>query len=177
MPCSENGKSEVAFVVSKDVLAYMSIIEIFEETEANVISKHFSTEEEEEALNWLNKEPEIPKKGIKTDITYKGVDKNGSAVIEVKSASSDLISTIKSFENLISKNDFIKSNIDKYASLTTREKEVVILSAKGQKHQEIANHLHISLHTVRTHWRNIKKKLNLSSLAEIIKYADAFDMK
>jgi len=48
------------------------------------------------------------------------------------------------------------------ASLTPREKEVLRLIARGQTNQQIANNLHVSLNTVKSHVRRVMNKLNVS---------------
>jgi DNA-binding NarL/FixJ family response regulator len=59
----------------------------------------------------------------------------------------------------------------KSSPLTLREREVLQLLAEGHKVKEIALRLFVSVPTVETHRRNIKAKLNIHSLAELIKYA------
>jgi DNA-binding CsgD family transcriptional regulator len=44
-------------------------------------------------------------------------------------------------------------------SLTTREKEILLLLASGASNEEIADHLCISYHTVKTHLTSIYKKI------------------
>jgi DNA-binding NarL/FixJ family response regulator len=56
-------------------------------------------------------------------------------------------------------------------SLGPRELEIVQLLAEGHTSPQIAQKLHISTRTVESHRRNIMKKLNVHSLAEITKYA------
>ncbi len=56
-------------------------------------------------------------------------------------------------------------------TLTIREKEVLQLLAEGKSTKEVASHIHVSVKTVETHRQNIMKKLNLSTLAELVKYA------
>ena len=56
-------------------------------------------------------------------------------------------------------------------SLGPREREIVQLLAEGHTSPEIAKRLHISTRTVETHRRNIMKKLDLHSVADITKYA------
>ncbi len=56
-------------------------------------------------------------------------------------------------------------------SLGPRELEIVQLLAEGHTSPQIARKLHISTRTVESHRRNIMKKLNLHSIAEITKYA------
>ena len=85
--------------------------------------------------------------------------------------------TIKSFGALIEENNFIKTNIAKFTQLTKREKEILVIFSKGMRQQEVADELYISVQTLRTHWKNIKNKLKIKSLVEVIKYVNAFDMK
>jgi DNA-binding CsgD family transcriptional regulator len=53
-------------------------------------------------------------------------------------------------------------------NLTKREKEILKLTAQGNKSQEIAENLLISLHTVKIHKRNIIRKLSVSSIDEAV---------
>ncbi len=55
--------------------------------------------------------------------------------------------------------------------LSAREREVLQLLAEGHTSGQIAAKLHISLSTVDTHRRNIMKKLDLHSIAELTRYA------
>lgn len=57
------------------------------------------------------------------------------------------------------------------ARLSERESEIVSLMGRGMKAQEIAEALSISIHTVYTHRKNIMRKLNVGSAAEVILYA------
>ena len=54
-------------------------------------------------------------------------------------------------------------------SLTTREIEVLTLVAEGKSNIEISGHLKISLHTTKSHIRNILTKLNVSDRMEAAK--------
>jgi len=56
-------------------------------------------------------------------------------------------------------------------NLTTREQMVLSYIAKGLSSKEIAKQLSISFRTVEAHRRNIKTKLQLDSLAQLIHYA------
>ncbi len=55
--------------------------------------------------------------------------------------------------------------------LSAREFEVIQLITKGMKTSDIALKLHLSVHTINSHRKNILKKLNLKSPAELIVYA------
>jgi DNA-binding NarL/FixJ family response regulator len=58
-----------------------------------------------------------------------------------------------------------------YLGLTTREREVLQLTAEGHTNTQIAERLSISRRTVEGHRANILRKLNLSSKLELIRYA------
>ncbi len=61
--------------------------------------------------------------------------------------------------------------IDRYESLSDREREVFQLIAEGKANKEIAALLFISSSTVETHRARIMEKLDVHSAAEIVLYA------
>jgi two-component system, NarL family, response regulator NreC len=61
--------------------------------------------------------------------------------------------------------------IDRYESLSVREREVFRLISAGRVNKEIATELGISLSTVETHRAHMMEKLDLHSAAEIVLYA------
>jgi DNA-binding NarL/FixJ family response regulator len=86
------------------------------------------------------------------------------------------VQAIKKGEKYLSRlisDDLIKLTLefDQNDTLTSREREVLILLAEGRKSQEIANALFISVNTVRRHRYNIMEKLNINNLADLVKYA------
>ncbi|MEM9675146.1 MAG: response regulator [Cyclobacteriaceae bacterium] len=61
---------------------------------------------------------------------------------------------------------------DDYSSiLTEREIEVIQAFAEGNSYKEIADKLSISPRTVETHKKNIMQKLELGSIADLVRYA------
>ncbi|WP_085309138.1 response regulator transcription factor [Planktotalea arctica] len=56
-------------------------------------------------------------------------------------------------------------------SLTGREQTVLLQLAKGRSNKEVAAALDISVRTVETHRKNIKRKLGISSTAGLTRYA------
>lgn len=170
----KDGFHPIAFVVGQDILSHMEVMGVFDEPSPSVFNpKHFATEQE--ARDWLNNEFEIKtSENIKTEITYKGLDSEGIAVIEVKSPTSEIVNTINSFKTILEENEFMKSHVKEYASLTEREIDVLALVGLGEKHQEIADKLFISIHTVREHVKKIKQKLGVKSHGEILQYFNAF---
>jgi len=57
------------------------------------------------------------------------------------------------------------------AALTAREREVVQLYAEAHTTKQIAGRLNISVKTVETHRRHIMEKLDITSIAELTKFA------
>jgi DNA-binding NarL/FixJ family response regulator len=55
--------------------------------------------------------------------------------------------------------------------LTSRERTVLRLLAQGASNKHVARELDISVRTVETHRRNIKRKLNIDSSAGLVRYA------
>jgi two-component system nitrate/nitrite response regulator NarL len=55
--------------------------------------------------------------------------------------------------------------------LTTREQSVLLLVAEGKSNKDVATQLDISIRTVETHRKNIKKKLGISTTAGLTRYA------
>lgn len=55
--------------------------------------------------------------------------------------------------------------------LTPREKEVLVLIVSGKRSAEIARQLNIAIATVEVHRRNIRRKLEIFTVAELTRYA------
>lgn len=64
-----------------------------------------------------------------------------------------------------------KAPLDRYETLTTREREVLHLAAEGHTSGEIAERLFISPRTVEVHRANLMRKLGLHSQTDLIRYA------
>lgn len=77
---------------------------------------------------------------------------------------------------LLEENNFLRKNFNKYSRLSKREQEILKLLSLGKSSQQTADQLFISLHTVETHRKNIKQKLDTNSYFELCQYARAFDL-
>jgi DNA-binding NarL/FixJ family response regulator len=60
---------------------------------------------------------------------------------------------------------------DLYETLTSREREVLQMTAEGKSSTEVGEKLTISPRTVEIHRGNAMKKLSLRNQAELIRYA------
>ena len=115
----------------------------------------------------------------KPDFLQQGIEAGAEGFLLKEDADSALIYAIRS---LLQGERFISSLLTTKLSdltfrhtkgnpLTSREREVMKLVAEGKTSQEIADLLFISVHTVRRHRDNIMRKLNLKTLADLVKYA------
>jgi two-component system response regulator NreC len=60
---------------------------------------------------------------------------------------------------------------DPYDSLSEREREIMVLLAKGASYKDIANTLFISVKTVEFHRTNLMSKMNFSNRSDITRFA------
>ncbi len=60
---------------------------------------------------------------------------------------------------------------DNYATLTSREREILQLVGEGNTNQEIADRLHVSIKTVQSHRAAVMMKLGLRDVTHLVRYA------
>lgn len=77
----------------------------------------------------------------------------------------------KVIDIIIEKHMHVDNDNCKAFNLSSRETEIIKLTAKGWTAKTIAGHLFLSTHTVYTHKKNIMKKLKINSSSEMIVYA------
>jgi len=65
----------------------------------------------------------------------------------------------------------IKSGASAQSRLTPREREIVQLLAEGRTGKEVAMKLAVSVKTIEAHRANVMRKLNIHSVAELVRYA------
>lgn len=64
-----------------------------------------------------------------------------------------------------------KGDASSFSVLTAREREIVQLLAEGMTTKLVAASLHVSIKTIETHRQQIMNKLNIHSMADLIKFA------
>ena len=79
-------------------------------------------------------------------------------------------------DRLLGESEFLTTNQHLFSLLTKREKQILCLMAKNVSSLEIASDLYLSEATIKTHRRNIKKKLGVENQYDIIKFAQAFNL-
>lgn len=73
-------------------------------------------------------------------------------------------------------NSFMVKNYLKFTRLSKREKEIITLITRGLSSYEISDRLFISIHTVNNHRKNILSKLEIRSITQLLRFAEAFDL-
>jgi DNA-binding NarL/FixJ family response regulator len=63
------------------------------------------------------------------------------------------------------------TRLPRFATLTTREKEVLKVLAEGNSVKEIASSLNLSVKTVEAHKFNLMRKLDIHNKAQLVQYA------
>ncbi|MGY2134580.1 response regulator transcription factor [Hymenobacter sp. HD11105] len=79
-------------------------------------------------------------------------------------------------QRLLDDNAFLRAHAARFARLTKRERQVLAGISQGLSSGELAQTLFLSPHTVDTHRRNLRRKLETSSTFELSQYARAFDL-
>lgn len=101
---------------------------------------------------------------------------NTNELIVVANPISGMGLMVNKVNKLLDENVYVAKNYKKFAILTKREKEIISLLSKGKSTTAISDELFISKHTVSTHRKNINLKLDLNSFAELIRFANAFEL-
>jgi DNA-binding CsgD family transcriptional regulator len=104
------------------------------------------------------------------EVTYIGLDDHGRTIMEFKESAAGITSTLKFFKSIIEEHDFMKNNIDRYSSLSPRERETLKFIVKGCTNEQISERMSVSPHTIRTHRNRIWKKLDIKHFKDCLRY-------
>lgn len=107
---------------------------------------------------------------IKSDI---GMD---NKAILLSSPVSGMDQVMSRVTKVLEQDSYIQKKYRKFSELSQREKQIISLLANGKSTKKIAEELYISSHTVSTHRKNIIRKIECNSFAELIRFAIAFDL-
>lgn len=99
-----------------------------------------------------------------------------SKLLVISNPVAGCVAMSKTLDNVVNRDLYRFRNFSRFEALSKREKEIIILLSEGKSSREIADNLFLSLLTVETHRKNIRKKLGINSLAELIRFALAFDL-
>lgn len=160
---------KISFVVSKDTMSQMSIMEIFDDSNCGFVPRYFI--EENEALAWTEKpvlknDPEIVR------FPQIVVDKvNDKIKLSIEIETEEFDEYLYLFNKLWKARMLSLDFAQKFLTLSEREKLILRFIIKGKSSVKISDILSISPETVRTHRKNIYRKLGCNSITELMKYS------
>lgn len=103
-------------------------------------------------------------------------DPGATQLVHIAVPVNTLTMTGHRISNMLENDEYIRKNFFRFNLLSAREKEVIRLIVAGKSSYEISEMLFRSIHTINTHRKNIIHKLEVTSLAGLIKFAVAFNL-
>lgn len=132
--------------------------------------------DESDVLTFFQQVRRTPKHDFNWFFTTTKVYRRRNALISITSPVDQLHKIGYKMNRMLGEYHFMKTNFKKYDSLTRMEKKILAHVARGETNPQIADVLFISQHTVKNHRKAIKKKLEAKTLADLIKFARAFEL-
>ena len=108
----------------------------------------------------------VVKIGVQTSLTEPDVVRSVNSVVSLYTTEEELLKTLGESVDTPTTTNFSDSH-----ELSERERDVLVLVAKGYTNKEIATELFISPHTVISHRKNIVHKTGIRSVAGLTVYA------
>ncbi len=165
----ESGMTNLGFTVSADMLSHLSVMASFEKV-GSVIQPNFFIDQNM-AIDFLNKE--VKKK---SNLSYKVLRLKDRAKIDIELDFNLLPKMITTLNKIEKEQEFVKNNLSKIRSLSSREMEIFKLIVNGYSSKEIAIKLFIEASTIGSHRKNIIKKLHIKRPVDWFLLAKAFDL-
>lgn len=126
----------------------------------------------------VRRSPSEPWQWYSSSVKILARDENGKALLSVTFAVpvNPLHHLSHKTSRLLEENNFLRRHFKEFSSLTLREKEIARELALGLSAAEVSEKLHITFDTVKTHRKNIYRKLNIGTAHQLQEYARAFDL-
>jgi DNA-binding CsgD family transcriptional regulator len=156
---------QVSHILPQQLLISLPIIEMFPDGKTYYQPRFFA--HEQEALNYLINQPSS-NNDLKLSVNKQENKNRAQIVLDINL---DMLPEyLIEFQKLLKSRYFLVENTQKYSLLSTREKEILKLITKNCSNKEIADKLILSLETVKTHRKNIIRKLQCKSISELMSY-------
>ncbi|MGJ7033615.1 helix-turn-helix domain-containing protein [Niabella hirudinis] len=164
---------KAGFVVNPDLLVQLSVNEIFQSEEASTIPVRYFADDQQalEALTKPEKNNTRKKNGSDTFKSTTGINDTDRFNFLATVNSADTEGYIKVMHYFFRHKDRFAQCLQKLTQLTLREKEILRMVTLGLDSINIAAQLSISGETVKTHRKNILRKLDCHNIQELVYYA------
>ncbi|ROI03240.1 MULTISPECIES: helix-turn-helix transcriptional regulator [unclassified Chryseobacterium] len=170
IPASKRGIDyKVAHILSRDIYAGLSVMNMYTEGKTSFIP-HFFTHENT-ALQWVSSRPSVQDHESKPPqlTVEQAIGQNkGRLILDVDLE--ELPEYIAEFLRILNNRKFYSEGLQYFKELTPKEKLVLTLIISGKANKEIADIFSISCETVKTHRKNLIRKLRCRNIAELMRY-------
>ena len=174
IPINKRGVKELAFTLADNTTVHRSIATSLEKAMPIIQSSYFSSLEE--ATHHTEQEKRTSTDSTLSNIEFQLKRDSNSFGVNLNIDANDLPKFLKSMQQIEQDNQFVHDHINHYYSLTIREIEIFKLIALGKTNKEIALTLFIEESSVKSHRKNIKQKLKVTSAFDIYQYARCFQL-
>ena len=172
------------------------------EKHSKLVVNHLSGDKQNLPVSYIQKVKLY--NGVKYEglFTFSKKNQKSAELISIYIPVNILINVSPKMLRILEDSMYMRNNYHKFASLTTREKEIITLLALGlqnneigkqlfiakstvEQHRknlkrktenEIAEQLFISKSTVEQHRKNLKRKLEIKHFVDLIRFAQSFDL-
>jgi DNA-binding CsgD family transcriptional regulator len=165
--------NKLAFVMGKDLLALLSGVDPIENGVGVITPRCFTNEKQ--ALEYIHSNQtkvdilqnlQLPKLSIQTN----EIDQSKSQIL-IDVNSDQIYEYLFILNRLFKSKTFALKHISKFLLLTKSEKEILKLVICGNTNEYIANHRNVAYETIKTHRKNIFRKLECRNTKSLAKYA------
>lgn len=89
---------------------------------------------------------------------------------------SGIDTVVRRIERIADEEIYVRKHFDDFESLTRRERQILAKIAQGLSNKDISGQLFITLETVKSHRKKIKKKTGIPTTAGLVQFAIAFEL-
>eukprot|EP01133_Synstelium_polycarpum_P012573 gene12573-14754_t len=163
----------IAFVVGEEILPLLTAVDLIENGSTGIQPKCFNNEQQ--ALTYLQsnrKETTIPSQRLMMpNLSFrKDRDDPNKSQILIDVNSEELHQYLFLLNRMLKSRAFGIKHVSKFILLTKREKEILKMILNGYANEQISKLLYVSYETVKTHRKNIFRKLECRNLRELMSY-------
>ena len=170
--CQHKVNFKVAHVLSPDLYATLSLMDMYTDGKAPFPVGFFA--HERAALDWIEAQTAHPGPAVAVaampEWKIEKFLRKEKARITIDIDLNELPDYLFEFRKMLRNRKFFAECRQRFLSLTPKEKFILALLIKGKTNKEIAEINCISCETVKTHRRNLLRKLACPNMAELMQY-------
>lgn len=159
---------KVAHVLSPDLYATLSLMDMYTEGKAPFTARFFA--HELAALDWVDAKHSCPEPVASPEWKIEKFIRKMKARITIDIDLDELPAYLFEFRKMMQNRKFYAERLQRFIQLTPKEKFILALLIRGKNNKEIAEINCISCETVKTHRRNLLRKLECPNMAELMQY-------